>query len=429
MHSLSRPIITLHTIATSHLWSLALPSATPTASTTNPPSPITLDPAIWAALIGLVGVLIASGLAFYQFRRTAQLEKKRQEEQLHYEEERQKEQFRHEEEMERLRKELEKQSKAEERQEQEEANKAEVVRLKMVLAQTTTERANAYRQSLKADPRIVGIQILDMTRPLDVMHIYVKVRVHQEARTSYLLDPTVQAAEKRHDPNALLQMSTRYLERRTSSAIDPEEALRTYKRCVFVGDPGAGKTTLLKYLTIRAAECQLDKLPNVPIRIELNAFAASGYQDLLDFAAADWDERYGFPKADARVYIHDQLQAGSALLLLDALDETVVGETPEAADTSYQRVADAILHLASRYEKAPIVVTARKAGYHQHASLVGFTELEILDFRQKTSNNSSLTGSPAILTHKSRPTVATSSRSLGKIPACKHLQPTRFYSR
>ena len=98
----------------------------------------------------------------------------------------------------------------------------------------------------------------------------------------------------------LLQASFKHLEHRISKAIDPDEAIRTYKRCVFVGDPGAGKTTLLKYLALKAADNQLANLPDLPIRIELNAFASSGHHDLLDFAAADWDERYGFPKADAR---------------------------------------------------------------------------------------------------------------------------------
>ncbi len=133
-------------------------------------------------------------------------------------------------------------------------------------------------------------------RLLEINNIYVRVRLHQEARSGYELDPTIRKAEKMHDPNGLLEAGFKYLERRSSSAIDPDEAIRTYKRCVFVGDPGAGKTTLLKYLTLKAADHQLSGLPDLPIRIELNAFVSSGHQDLLDFAAADWDERYGFPK-------------------------------------------------------------------------------------------------------------------------------------
>ena len=44
-------------------------------------------------------------------------------------------------------------------------------------------------------------------------------------------------------------------------------------------------------------------------------------------------------------------------------------------------MADAIIQAATRYHQSPMVVTARKAGYQQRAQLVGFTELEVLDFR------------------------------------------------
>ncbi len=92
-----------------------------------------------------------------------------------------------------------------------------------------------------------------------------------------------------------------FLERRASTALDPDEAIRKYQRCVIVGDPGAGKTTLLKFLTLSAADKKLKDLPDLPIHIELNAFAAnSEYHDLLDFASHIWDERYAFLKTDAR---------------------------------------------------------------------------------------------------------------------------------
>ncbi len=342
-------------------------TSTPTAiaaSTSATHPAINLDPAVWAALIGFVSAiivaLISGAFIIYQIRRTARIELKRQEDQ-----------FRHDQEMERLRKELEAQYKAKEQQEQNEAAKAEALRLQMVLAQTNTERAEAYRQALHADPRVSCLQILDMSHPLKVASIYVKVRVHQDVRS--------RAAELQHDPNALLQAGIKYLQRRTDSAMGPDEAIRKYKRCVFIGDPGAGKTTLLKYLALRSADNQLDQLPDLPIRIELNAFASSGHHDLLDFAAAEWDERYGFPRADARNYMDENLQKGHALVLLDALDETVVGKTPEDADISYQRVADAIMLVTTRYPQSPIAVTARKAGYHQRSPLTGFTELEVLD--------------------------------------------------
>ncbi|HYT41859.1 MAG TPA: NACHT domain-containing protein, partial [Methylomirabilota bacterium] len=221
-----------------------------------------------------------------------------------------------------------------------------------------------------------------MSRPLNVINIYVRLRVHQEVKPHYQLAPSLVAAEMQRDPNILLRESQKYLENRFISALDPIEAIRAYTLCVIVGDPGAGKTTLLKYLALKSATQQLPDLPDLPIHIELNAFATSVYEDLLDFASNKWEERYTFPQLEARALMEKSLENGKALLLLDALDETMIGESNEVVDANYKRVTDAITNLATRYYKSPIVVTARKAGYHQRKSLEGFTELEVLDFRR-----------------------------------------------
>lgn len=181
----------------------------------------------------------------------------------------------------------------------------------------------------------------------------------------------------------MLRIGRLHLEQRASVATTPEQAVVKHKRCVFVGDPGAGKATLLKYLALKSAAKQLTSLPDFPIHIELNAFASSGYRDLLDFASTRWDDRYGFPKAEARAYMEEALKCGQAFLLLDALDEAMVGANSDEADASYKLVSEAIQNVATRYHQSPIVVTARKAGYYQHARLTGFTELEVLDFRQQ----------------------------------------------
>src|SRR6266567_7904714 len=335
-----------------------------------------IDPTLLIAIIAggstIAAALIAGAVAIYQVRRTIESEQKRQEEQR-----------RHEEEILRLQRELEAQSKAKEREEQREATKAENLRVAALLAKTNEERLELYRKALHADPRISNLQILSMSRPLNVVDIYVRVRLHEDARLSYEIDPILMTAESEHDPNALLRASEKYLESRVISGLDPDEACRRYTHCVIVGDPGAGKTTLLKYLTLKAADKQLTGLPNIPIHISLHSFVNSGLRDLLDFASAIWDERYGFPQADARIYMDDILKKGQAILLLDALDETVTGLSPDEAESSYKRVADAIVQLKTRYSQSPIVVTARKAGYQGRAPLVGFTELEVLDFRQE----------------------------------------------
>jgi hypothetical protein len=354
---------------------LTTPLSTTTANTSPPTSAVSgFDPAIIAALIGLAGVvvgaLIAGAFALYQIRRNVQIEQKRQAEQ-----------FQHDQEMELLRKELEAQYKAKEQEDQLKKTKAEMTQASLLDAKSVEDCVQIYRKKIHTDPRIARLQILDMDRPLEVTDIYIRVRLHQETRLSYELDATLRDAEVRQDPNELLKASQVRLESRASAAIDPGEAIRKYKHCVIVGDPGAGKTTMLKYLTLQAADGQLTDLPDLPIHVELNNFATSTGSDLLEFAASEWDVRYVFPKAEALNYMQASLQEGKALVLLDALDETVTGKTKEEAEESYKQAADAIMELATRYPEAPIAVTVRKAGYHQRAHLTGFTELEVLDFR------------------------------------------------
>ncbi|GAC1366255.1 MAG: hypothetical protein NVSMB44_29550 [Ktedonobacteraceae bacterium] len=269
----------------------------------------------------------------------------------------------------------------EERERQRKAAQRASARAAMLQAHTPAAREEAYRQALHTDPNISQLQILDMSHPMAVAHVYVRLRLHQETKPHYDLEPALLTAETRGDPNALLRARIYSLETRTQAAMTPEEALQKYARCVVLGDPGAGKSTLLKYLTLQAVDRQLPNLPHLPIHIALSDFASSPHRDLIAFAATRWDEAYGFPEDEARTFMEEHLTTGNAILLLDALDETVIGTTDERARESYSNVLEAIDRAATRYPKAPMVVTARKAGYYRRAHMNGFTELEVLDFR------------------------------------------------
>jgi predicted NACHT family NTPase len=354
----------------------------------TPPSPTqtpTIDPTVLASIIGaavaLIAAVISAAVAIYQTRRNAKLEKEKNDSQIAAQNAQLTAQLEIEREKIRLQHQLDALQADQERQRQRQEMDDEAARIAVEQAKTKQERIHAYRNAICADPRIAQLQILDMSHPLDVDHIFVRVRLHRETKTPYEIDPLLLEAEASCDPNALLKAHRKYLETCTSAALDPEDAIRTYKRCVLVGDPGAGKTTLLKYLALKAARQQLNALPDFPIHIELNAFAASRYSDILEFISTRWDDRYGFPKAEARACIEERLQAGTALLLLDALDETAIGDSLEEAEASYERITDAINQLVSRYHQSSIVVTVRKASYQQHTHLPGFTELEVLDFR------------------------------------------------
>jgi HEAT repeat protein len=256
-------------------------------------------------------------------------------------------------------------------------------------ARSVRQYLEQYRQGLCSDPRVTHLQILDMNLPLNLLDLYIRVRLHEETRPRY--QPNAESyLESRRPCSSLLEeaLCPRYHcpARETAAALDPDEAIRRYRRSVILGDPGAGKTTLLKYLALRAIAGQLEGLPDLPIFVELTTFASSDHVlsrniDILQFAARTWEERYRIPQAVALVLMQSRLQEGRALLLLDALDEALTGSSKESAEAAYRTVVMMIMELATRYPLAPIVVTARKAGYHQRCRLTGFRELEVQDFR------------------------------------------------
>ncbi|MGH2496245.1 MAG: NACHT domain-containing protein [Ktedonobacteraceae bacterium] len=251
-----------------------------------------------------------------------------------------------------------------------------------------------YRWKLCEDKEMNQVRIFTMTWSLNLLNIYVRLRLHQQTGPGGSPEPEVLNAQAMRDPNQVFRAERLALERKVGKAIEPEQALRYYQRCVMLGDPGVGKTTMLKYLALKCAAEELRGLSNFPIFIDLNVFVQqlnvatwelhahdTINNPLLVFAAMQWEQRYGFPMQDALSYMHERLKDGNALVLLDGLDETLVGESREEANRSYRRVELAINHLAEVYNSAFIVVTARFAGYQQHVPLQEFTELEVLGFR------------------------------------------------
>src|SRR5256714_3770943 len=243
----------------------------------------------------------------------------------------------------------------------------------------------SYFNALLADSRITMLQILDMQHPLEVARVYMPLRLSEERQRKY--DSPVSDEESTEtaiadDPNVWIEQERQRRERSAEVIYDPEKAIHRFPRCVIMGGPGAGKTMLLRHLAIMTAQRSLAGMPALlPVYVELQPFVRSGLHDLLDFVRTTWEEVYAFPAQQARLLLANYLDEGKALLLLDALDEAVVGETPEAAAQSYEAVSQSILALAAGYPKASLAVTIRKASYRQHKPLVGFTALAVMDFR------------------------------------------------
>lgn len=241
------------------------------------------------------------------------------------------------------------------------------------------EFMSLYREKVLNDADIAKLQMFglthDMMRPLPLSAMYIDARISQDNSSFY----KIRSEQRDNDPLKAIQKQRFMLEQRAGSATTPVEAIKKHKRCVILGDPGAGKTTLLKAITVKSLAGSLTDLLDLPIYISLHAFAKTAHTDLFDFML-HMLQNYGIERSLAAAVLRKRLEAGNVLLLLDALDETVIGGDAKLAEASYQQVVEAIKRFLQRYDKISIMVTARKAGYRQRVQMVGFYEFEILDF-------------------------------------------------
>lgn len=243
-------------------------------------------------------------------------------------------------------------------------------------AQTFEKQAKDYREKLKHELCHLSISDLpNVPSSLNFESIYVQLQVREEETLRYAKDEEM-AALAAEEPSEQLRRSQVHIAKLAEVALSPEDALVKFRRMVVVGDPGAGKTTMERYLALKMAKQAEPKLPYLPVYVELGKFVESKKNNLLDFIAANLEERYGFTKA--RPYLEQQLDDGKVALLLDGLDEVLGGGTQEEAQAAYRRVADEINRLATLFSAAPIAVTCRKAGWR--GGLKGFQTLEVLDF-------------------------------------------------
>ena len=251
---------------------------------------------------------------------------------------------------------------------------------RMLHEERASEAKQASRKSLvdfraRVVRELQSLKILDMARPLDLEETYVQLSIQEQQARRYS-DRHEADESGRRDPNTQLDLRQERLGEERGKTFAPEEALRRFRHMVVLGDPGAGKTTMLKYVCLLAAKGKGSGLPDFPIFITLNRFAKEEGVDLLDFIVAETSHRYGLKSG--RSFVEECLDDGSALLLLDGLDETSVGSA-EQADEAYRHTVGEINKLSTRFPKAPVIVTSRRAGWRGQLSPT-FSVAEVLDF-------------------------------------------------
>lgn len=375
--------------------SISLTSVTPSPSISpKPPTPSNptnknqaakgIDTTIIVALIGLAGTLILVGFYIYQHRSNVPLELAKQAAEHQHDTAKQKAEFAHEEAMLRIEKEIEAEFEARKLKQQSQQTEDNI----------PPEREKRYQDKLLSDSALVAVQTPEMSSTLELEKIYTPILVTPNASLPFDLDSAWLTAQEQHDPGQVFRVHQNSLALRLTFAKTLDEVIcAPYLRCILLSEIGAGKTTGLKHLALKAVQGELkftqgtqSYLLNLPIYVELASFSSTrkpDENDIVDFAIDQWAQRYRYSRDEVQAYVNKKLEAGQAILLLDALDATMQGGSEEEATRAYTSVIQAINLLPTRYDKTSIVVTARKSTYERLKtlgySLAGFTEWEVLD--------------------------------------------------
>ncbi|MGC4771632.1 NACHT domain-containing protein [Micromonospora sp. DT44] len=140
-----------------------------------------------------------------------------------------------------------------------------------------------------------------------------------------------------------------------SGLVSVEEALAAASRVIVRGEAGSGKSTLLRWLAVTAARGHwtselIDWRGSVPFLVKLRSYAGrdlpkpSQFLDnVADVLTDIMPDRW----------VHRQLNAGKALLLIDGVDELSVKDRP--------KVRDWLRRLVVAYPKLRVIVTSRPA--------------------------------------------------------------------
>jgi len=215
------------------------------------------------------------------------------------------------------------------------------------------------REALRAQCSVVQ-SIFDLSQPRRLEQIYTPLQVLPRLNHERWLEV---ADLQRPDQSGRVNLQTLNAARIPAIAI-----VDRYPKLVILGKPGAGKTTFLQHLAISSDEGKY--YPNsVPLFIQLRHFVAEA-QAHQNFSLLDYIHRRWLIAGISHAQTEQILQAGRALLLLDALDEI-----PPISVT--QTLASLQEFFAVYFENA-VILTCRLAS--QEYFFRGFHYVELSDF-------------------------------------------------
>ncbi|MBF0591826.1 MAG: HEAT repeat domain-containing protein [Nitrospirae bacterium] len=255
-----------------------------------------------------------------------------------------------------------------------------------VAISATSQEHELEQYKVKLNAELTNLRILDMSRPLNLLDIYIKICLRE--KVGIYIQETDDVYGSLHEGGATPQEMpiSRFKTEPVSRSMSIDEALRDQKynkRLVILGDPGAGKTTMLKHITLKMATDDVEGIKGIPIFVTLRDYVNKSKPDLLDYLDDDLSRRYGFNHA--RTYLEEEFKSGNVAIFFDGLDE-VSGGNQDEVSANYTKAVEAINSIATRFPGCYIAVTCRKAGWKWGINS-SFSIFEVLDFTSEDITN------------------------------------------
>jgi predicted NACHT family NTPase len=210
------------------------------------------------------------------------------------------------------------------------------------------------------------MQLLDISQPIDLDHLYVDVNILEQITSHQWLElpDLVQGFNPTAD-----NFDRFGLGKVRQSRVAGLEAVKKYNRLMVLGKPGSGKTTFLQHIAIECNQSRF-QADRVPIFIRLKDCAKYAREQenfrLLDYISRE----FNCCGISDREGIEAILTQGKALILLDGLDEVT--------DEDEYKIIEELQQFSEDYYKNQLIITCRIAASKYR--FPGFTDVEVADF-------------------------------------------------
>lgn len=217
----------------------------------------------------------------------------------------------------------------------------------------------AAKYCARVQERYGAMRIIGMARPMPIRNIF--VRVNMLHKISAQRRSTIEDLEEQlnRDQSGFGQVA---------NTLEGLQVVNREPRLVVLGKPGGGKTTFLKWIALSAIEGQFTER-RMPVFIPMKDWS-DGKETLLEYIRDEF-KICGFE--DPKAFVEGMLEAGSLILLFDALDEV---NDNDRLVKAHKEIRD----LASKYPQLRIVISCRTAAYNY--LFEQFADVELADFHQ-----------------------------------------------